>query len=218
MKKNLTSQDLQSITAATVQHYEARAADFWEGTKDHDVSQNYQALLGALPARKGLRILDFGCGPGRDLLAFRALGHSPVGLDGSLAFCAMAKEKSGCEVLHQNFLQLQLSPQSFDGIFANASLFHIPRQELPRILSELKAALVPGGILFSSNPRGSEEGWSDDRYGNYMEFDLYQSLLQDAGFEVLKHYYRPAGLPCREQPWLAVVSRAAGTDHGQVPA
>lgn len=205
----LTSEDLHAITTSTLEHYDSSAESFWEGTKDHDVTQNYRALLDALPHRPGLRILDFGCGPGRDLVYFRAQGHEPVGLDGSAAFCEMAERISGCQTLHQNFLALDLEPASFDGIFANASMFHIPKQELPRILKELKTALVPRGILFSSNPRGDGEGFAGQRYGTYMEYEEYSELLKAAGFEPIDHYYRPAGLPRDQQPWLAVVSRAA---------
>jgi SAM-dependent methyltransferase len=75
---------------------------------------------------------------------------------------------SGCEVWQQDFLKLDLPDNHFDGVFANAVLFHIPSQELPRVLLELKASLKPGGVLFSSNPRGhNEEGWSQGRYGEY---------------------------------------------------
>lgn len=199
---------MDAITAQTLQHYESSAQAFWEGTKDHDVSQNYQALLGNLPPKKPLRILDFGCGPGRDLLYFKSLGHEPTGLDGSLSFCEMAKQLSGCATLHQNFLKLRLPTAYFDGIFANASLFHIPKQELPRVLGELKAALVPSGILFTSNPRGNGEGWSGERYGTFMEYEPYRDILLAAGFNPIHHYYRPAGRVCADQPWLAVVSRS----------
>jgi len=208
MKKSLSPVDLSNITSSTVKHYESCAESFWEGTKDHDVTQNYAAFMDKLPARSGLRILDLGCGPGRDMLYFKAKGHLPTGLDGARAFCAMAEKNSGCPVLHQNFLELDLAPASFDGVFANASLFHVPEQEFVRVLKDLKRALVPRGILFSSNPRGSSEGWSGERYGTYLEWEGYDDLLKAAGFEAIHHYYRPAGRPREEQPWLAVVSRA----------
>ena len=203
----LCPDELRQVSRDTLQHYEEKAADFWAATKDHDVTQNYQALLGALPNKVGLDILDFGCGPGRDLLYFKNAGHHAVGLEGSPRFCEMAKTFSGCEVLQQDFLNLQLPPEGFDGIFANASLFHVPSQELARVLRELWVALRPGGVLFSSNPRGTEEGWDGSRYGTFMEFEPYQAYLEAAGFRVEQHYYRPAGQPRAEQPWLAVVSR-----------
>ncbi len=82
----------------------------------------------------------------------------------------MARTFSGCEVLHQDFLALSLPPNHFDGIFANASLFHIPSKDLPRVLGELRAALRPSGVLVCSNPRGDDvEGWSGDRYSCFFE-------------------------------------------------
>src|SRR6185436_7341582 len=143
-------EDLALISAKTLAHYNDHAVAFWEGTRDHDVRQNIEALLRHIRGASPLRILDFGCGPGRDLAAFRALGHEPIGLEGSPAAAAMAREHSGCEVWEQDFLALELPPDHFDGIFANASLFHVPRQALPRVLSELHAALKPDGVLFSS--------------------------------------------------------------------
>ena len=131
------SADLDEIERVTLSHYENNAVSFWEGTKDHDVSQNIEAFLHALPKNKTLDILDFGCGPGRDITTFKSLGHRPIGLDGSKAFCRMAQEYSGCPTLYQQFLNLKLKENAFDGIFANASLFHIPGQELPRVLTQL---------------------------------------------------------------------------------
>jgi len=151
--------------------------------------------------------LDFGCGPGRDLMAFKELGHHPIGLDGSSEFVEMARAK-GFEVWHQNFLDLQLPDKGFDGIFANASLFHVPTQELPRVLKQLWATLKPGGILFSSNPRGqNEEGWNNGRYGAYHDLESWRSYMVGAGFVELTHYYRPEGLPLEQQGWLASVWR-----------
>ena len=68
-----------------------------------------------------------------------------VGLDGSAEFVAMARDFSGCAVLHQSFLHLDLPDAAFDGVFANASLFHVPRAVLPTVLAQLHASLRPGG-------------------------------------------------------------------------
>jgi SAM-dependent methyltransferase len=136
-----------------------------------------------------------------------------IGLDGASRFVEMARRHSGCEVWQQDFLALALPPGRFDGVFANASLFHVPSQELPRVLRELYAALKPGGVLFSSNPRGTnEEGWSRGRYGAYHDLETWRRILSAAGFAELAHYYRPPGLPRAEQPWLATVWRRPGVD------
>jgi SAM-dependent methyltransferase len=201
-------QDLDGITRATLEHYDNRAEDFWRGTRDHDVAQNMSALLDAIEVKLPFTILDFGCGPGRDLKAFTDRGHIAVGLEGSARFAAMARAYSGCEVLEQDFLKLDLPPARFDGVFANASLFHVPGRELPRVLRELHAALKPGGVLFSSNPRGgNEEGWNRGRYGAYHDLEAWRGYLTAAGFSELSHYYRPPGLPLEQQPWLASVWR-----------
>jgi SAM-dependent methyltransferase len=205
-------EDLQTITATTLEHYNERAADFWSGTRDHDVQQNIEALLRNIQAVPPFRVLDFGCGPGRDLAALRALGHEPIGLEGSPVFAAMARAHSGCEVWEQNFLALQLPDGHFHGIFANASLFHVPSRELPRVLRELNAALRPNGVLFTSNPRGNnEEGFNRGRYGVYHDLDSWRAYLAVAGFAEVEHYYRPAGLPRAQQPWLASVWRPLPT-------
>ena len=193
------------IQRVTLNHYESNAESFWQGTRNHDVSQNISAFLQALPSDRVLDILDFGCGPGRDLAKFKQLGHHTTGLDGSASFCTMAHEYSGCPVLNQQFLSLDLEASSFDGIYANASMFHIPSQELHQVLATCHRALRAGGVLFTSNPRGAAEGWQGERYSHYMEFEVSKSYLEQAGFSILDHYYRPEGKPRNEQPWLAIV-------------
>lgn len=207
----LTPEELDGIARATLDHYDQRAEDFWAGTRDHDVRQNIDALLRHIEGEPPFTILDFGCGPGRDLEAFAARGHVAVGLEGSARFAAMARAFAGCEVWQQDFLRLDLPADHFDGVFANAALFHVPAQELPRVLRELRATVKPRGVLFSSNPRGgNEEGWNRGRYGAYHDLETWRRYLTDAGFEEIEHYYRPAALPREQQPWLAVVARRAG--------
>jgi SAM-dependent methyltransferase len=200
--------DLEQISQLTLAHYNAHADSFFAGTIDHDVSQNIHALLTAIEGPAPWRILDLGCGPGRDLKTFKALGHHAVGVDGSAEFVAMARAYSGCEVLHQNFLHLDLEHEAYDGVFANASLFHVPKAALRDVLQRLHAALKPGGALFSSNPRGhNEEGWNGERYGSYHDLDSWRRFMEGAGFRYLDHYFRPPGVPLEQQRWLASVWR-----------
>lgn len=202
------SDPYDDIARRTLEHYEHNARAFFAGTIDHDVSQNIDALLGAIETAPPFTILDLGCGPGRDLRTFSSMGHKAIGLDGCASFVEMAREFSGCEVWQQDLLHLDLPPAMFDGIFANAVLFHVPSAQLPKVLGELHTALKPGGVLFSSNPRGhNQEGWNGDRYGSYYDYETWEIYLKAAGFTPLHHYYRPAGLPREQQPWLASVWR-----------
>ena len=163
--------ELATLSASTIGHYDERAHDFWEGTRDHDVSQNIHALLSALGEAGPYDILDplrAGARPARLLLVAGTARWDSTGR----RFCEMARARSGCTVWHQDFLALDLPPARFDGVFANASLFHVPGQCLPAVLAQLFATLRPGGVLFSSVPRGpGVEGFNGDRYGFYHELE-----------------------------------------------
>ena len=210
MNKSSRDDDAAAREAAaiTLAEYDGMAEAYRHGTADHDVSQNIAALLDAIEGEAPHAILDLGCGPGRDLRAFTALGHEAVGLDGAAELVALARAETDCTVLLQDFLALDLPAAQFDGVFANASLFHVPSSQIARVLGELAAALKPGGVLFCSNPRGdNQEGWVGGRYGCFWDLATWRALVTGAGFAELHHYYRPPGRPRHEQPWLATVWR-----------
>src|SRR6266568_4333132 len=195
------SDDLKAVAGVTLHHYNQRADAFWEGTRGHDVTQNIAAMLNHIRGAPPFTLLDFGCGPGRDLKVFAKLGHVAIGLDGAPRFAEMARSYSGCEVWRQDFLDLDLPQRHFDGIFANASLFHVPSRQLPRVLRELHDALKPEGVLFSSIPHGAgQEGWNDGRYGVFHAPESWKAFGLAAGFVELEHYYRPSGALPGAQP------------------
>lgn len=205
---NQSANHAQEVAATTIANYNRMAVAYSKGTANHDVSQNINALLDAINVDGPYVILDLGCGPGRDLCQFSVLGHEVVGLDGSIELVRIARTKTNCEVLHQNFLQLDLPVARFDGIFANASLFHVPSSQLAQVLDNLAATLKSGGVLLCSNPRGNnEEGWFEGRYGCFHNLETWRTYVIDAGFRELHHYYRPTGRPRAEQPWLVTVWR-----------
>ncbi len=90
-RKLSRSQVIVRFSEITIGHYDRVAEDYWDGTRNHDVSQNYEALLEAIEGEPPYAILDLGCGPGRDLRYFRSLGHDVTGLDGSMEFVTMAR-------------------------------------------------------------------------------------------------------------------------------
>ncbi len=156
--------ELAEISARTLAHYDARAEDFREGTRDHDVSQNIAALLRHIAGEPPFAILDFGCGPGRDLQAFAALGHVAIGLEGAARFAAMARADSGCEVWQQDFLALDLPDGALRRRVRQRGAVPRPVARSCRACSrQLHATLKPGGVLFSSNPRGDERGRLEPR-------------------------------------------------------
>jgi SAM-dependent methyltransferase len=208
LSTDTTTSNLKTMVRDTVRFYDDNADAFWSGTRDHDVSQNRNTLTRHLNLQSPLRILDFGCGPGRDLKHFVDEGHQPIGLDASAQACAMAREWSGCEVWQQDFLALDLPSEQFDGVFANASLFHVPSSDIDRVLTTLHGTLKSTGILLASNPRGNnQEGWQVDRFGVFYDLDEWQRRLVQAGFELLDHYLRPPGQPLHQQPWLVTVAK-----------
>ena len=209
-RMGMTSNELREIAELTLSYYDQNAESFWQGTRDHDVSQNIAALLRHVEGEPPSVILDFGCGPGRDLKTFTELGHAAIGLEGAANLAAMARKNSGATVWQQDFLELDLPASQFDGVFANASLFHVPKEALSRVLRELHDTLKPRGILFTSNPRGdNEEGWNSGRYGAYHDLESWRRFVSGAGFVELEHYYRPEGLRREQQAWLASVWRRA---------
>eukprot|EP00747_Dinoflagellata_sp_TGD_P108420 gnl/TRDRNA2_/TRDRNA2_170406_c0_seq1.p1 gnl/TRDRNA2_/TRDRNA2_170406_c0~~gnl/TRDRNA2_/TRDRNA2_170406_c0_seq1.p1 ORF type:complete len:353 (+),score=62.46 gnl/TRDRNA2_/TRDRNA2_170406_c0_seq1:125-1183(+) len=213
----------------TICDYDAIAKEFDIGNANHDVSQNLDALLKPLLQRQQqssdrtapapLDILDLGCAGGRDLVELARRGHRPVGLEGSAAFCKLAESKvanlePSIEVWQANLCDMVLPPARFDGVFANAVLFHVPSECLDAALAEIFATLRPGGVFFSSNAHGfgeDKEGWTQGRTAETRSWVCWLSeaswcqRCEAAGFVMLDLYYRPPGRPREQQPFLATV-------------
>lgn len=124
----LKPDDLDQITSTTLGHYNKVAEDFREGTRDHDVSQNIDALLRHIQGTPPFTVLDFGCGPGRDLQTFTRMGHVAVGLDGSERFAQMAREDSGCEGCSRTFSNWNCPPNASTGSSPTRCCFTFPNR------------------------------------------------------------------------------------------
>lgn len=192
---------------SSIGHYEAHAATYGEALLGHDTSDSRRRFLAAI-GKPRADILDLGCGPGRDLRAFAEAGHYAVGLDGSPTLAAAARAHSGCPVWVRDLADPRLPPVAFDGVFAQAVLFHVPTPALPTLLSAVRESLRPGGILYACDPTGSgEEGWVEDRHVALRRPQSWKRLARDAGFTLLEDWRRPLDAPRRRQTWLATLFR-----------
>ena len=147
-------------------------------------------------------------------MALTKRGHRATGIEGGTRFCELARSLSGCEVIQQDLCELQLPEAKFDGIYANAVLFHVPSSRLGHCLEQIHRALKPGGVFFSSNAHGfgeDKEGWTQGRTpGNrswvcWLSEETWVATVKAAGFELVDLYYRPPGKPRDQQPFLASV-------------
>lgn len=164
----------------TIEYYNQHAAEFYSGTVSADMSFCQNKFLAYLPVRG--RILDAGCGSGRDSKYFMGRGYEVGAFDASMELCKLATEMIGKEVCCMRFDELDAYCE-FDGIWASASLLHVSRAELPEILQKMRRALKPAGVMYASFKYGSAERVKDSRFFNdYTEKEV-QEVFQNAGFK-----------------------------------
>jgi SAM-dependent methyltransferase len=199
----------------TIAYYERNAEAFFRETIGVDMRPLYGRFLTHLPT--GGQILDAGCGSGRDLLAFRALGYCATGFDASSELVALASKHSGQEVYRMDFRDIRWRNE-FHGIWACASMLHISRDDLPVILQLLATALVSGGILYASFKYGTAEREKGGRCFTDMDESGLTSLLEQAGgFAPLEVWTTADRRPGREdERWLNALLRKIdnGTQAG----
>jgi SAM-dependent methyltransferase len=134
------------------------------------------------------RILDLGCGPGRDLRIFGAAGHQPIGIDLNPAFVEIAQRHG--EVVEADLRDVRsvFAPATFDGIWAQASLVHLAPTEVLQVLSDLRELLVPSGRLYACVPAIGESGWRDEddgrRWYTTWPNDAFPNAVASAGFSI----------------------------------
>jgi SAM-dependent methyltransferase len=145
----------------TIGFYDENAEDFFQRSVDADMARGH-ADFTALAAPGG-RILDAGCGSGRDSLAFARLGFRVTPMEASAKLAALASAHTGLPVEVMTFDQIAWR-EEFDGVWACASLLHVPRAELPAAVTRLRDALVPGGVLWMSFKYGAQERFANGRH------------------------------------------------------
>jgi len=164
------------VTNSTIDFYNKNAQAYFESTVELDMSRLYAPFLERL--RPGAKVLDAGCGSGRDSLFFKSQGFKVTAFDASEEMVRLASQLLGQPVLHMTFEDLNL-PDEYDGIWACASLLHVERTQLPAVIAELAKYLKPGGVFYMSFKYGNEEYWKDGRYFNCLDEDHLLTILQN---------------------------------------
>jgi SAM-dependent methyltransferase len=167
----------------SIAYYDENAQAFFAGTISADMAEARSRFVSAL--MPGARVLDAGCGSGRDALAFKQRDFDVTAFDGSAEMVRMASAHTGLEVLHLTFDDVAWH-HAFDGIWANASLLHVPRAQLVGVMRKLRGALVLGGVWELSFKPGSGEGIAFGRwFTNLSEADAPALIAQVGGLEIL---------------------------------
>jgi SAM-dependent methyltransferase len=191
-----------------IDYYQQNAGTFFADTVDVDMTPLYRRFLRLLPAQA--RIVDAGCGSGRDARAFAEVGHQVTAFDAFPALVALAEAYLGQPVQCLRFQEIARQ-EAFDGIWACASLLHVPASELPDVMARLRRALKPGGILYASFKYGSgEREYHGRRFTDLDEAGLDALLRLVPGLEPVETWTTADLRPGREaERWLNTLLRRA---------
>lgn len=190
----------------SIDYYNRYAKIYFESTVNSDLSEARNKFMKVLP--EGGTILDLGCGSGRDSLAFFEEEYEVTPLDGAEEMCALAEIHTDLEVLHMTFAELDFD-EVFDGVWANASLLHVPEKDMPDILRKVGMALKPGGHLYLSVKEGDFEGIRGGRYFvDYSKRKLID-LLESTGIFRIKEFWKNDDTreEFSETKWLNVIAQ-----------
>ena len=186
----------------TITYYNQNAADFVANTQNADMSNLYQKFLAYLPATG--KILDLGCGSGRDTKYFMQQGYDVTAIDGTPALCQIAQEFTGQKVHCMTFDQIKWE-NTFDGIWACASLLHLTKHELPSIFFKLATALKKSGYLYASFKYGSFEGERNGRYFTDLTENGLSVAVSASGLKITERWITEDVRPERNEKWLNTI-------------
>ena len=184
----------------TLDYYNKNAESFIQGTVSADLKDIQDKFLKEL---SGNKILDFGCGSGRDTKCFIEAGYDVEAIDGSLELCKSASAYTGIQVKHMLFQDLD-KQNYYDGIWACASILHLPKSELKDVLSKMSKSLKDDGIIYTSFKYGNFEGERNGRFFTDFTLDIFKDFIHDVDTLIIKEYWITADVrPGREEEkWL----------------
>ncbi len=197
---------MQKHTDQTLSYYEQNAKAFYDNTVDVDFESVQQLFTDLLP--QGAKILDFGCGSGRDTVYFLSQGYDVDAIDGSAELCRLASEAAGIPVRQMYFQDLDIENE-YDGIWACASILHVPKKELPQIFLKMQQALKKDGVIYTSFKYGDGEGIRNGRYfSDYTEDTARRMIEEIEGLQIDKMWTSSDRRPRREdEKWLNILLR-----------
>jgi len=183
-----------------IQYYNNNAQEFYNRTINADLSDNYKAFMSHLP--KQAHILDAGCGVGRDTKYFLNQGYQVTAFDASAEMVKLASKETGINVLNTNFQDIDFE-ELFDGVWAQASLLHIPYNETKSVYTKIHHSLKLGGIFYASYGYGSETLHTNERDFYNMNEDKIKPYF-DGLFEIVKIWTEKSNRfsPSKEALWL----------------
>lgn len=189
----------------TLKYYQDNAQTFFDGTVNVDMSSLYETFTKHLAP--GARVLDAGCGSGRDAKAFLRMGYQVEAFDASPAMVELAREHTGLPVQLMTFADVDWK-EEFDGIWCCASLLHVPAVELPEVMRKLAGALKPGGVWYVSFKYGDGEREVEGRRFTDMDEMRLRALVGAmVGIEVFEMWTTRDKRPARDESWMNVVLR-----------
>ena len=187
----------------TKKYYQDNAKDFFDSTVNADMSAHYERFIKYVPEHG--KILDFGCGSGRDTKAFLQRGYEVEAIDGSSEMCKLASEHCGIQVRCMDFNDLN-EIDKYDAIWACASLLHVVKEQMPDILSKMRDALVNSGVMYISFKHGNYEG---ERNGRFF-FDVTPEVFSDiaskvSGINVIEEWFTEDTRPENDTRWYNII-------------
>ena len=189
----------------TIDYYNKNADSFIQGTVSVDFKETQDKFLKLLTGKK---VLDFGCGSGRDTKYFLESGFDVTSTDGSEELCKSASTYTGIQVKHMLFQDLN-EADCYDGIWACSSILHLSKDELRIVINKMSRALKPNGIIYTSFKYGNFEGERNGRFFTDFTLDVFEDFISDVKDIVIEEYWITGDVrPGREEEkWLNLILR-----------